>query len=365
VHFVSTNQWVVPETTTLSKETWVAATDVRVNGHIEDEVFAFAVSNTLAGTVSRDAWLAGGTVMLSGRVGDDARLAGQAVIVDGEIGGDLLAAATTLRVSSRTVIGGEAALYGMDILCKGRVGGRLRIKGSKVTLGGTVAGPVEITASEISVLRGTRIDGDLHYLCPKELFLDESVVLGGELLRRSPPETATAPGLHALLFQLGLMFGSLAVGVPFLAVFPACAGRAVRALRTQSWKCLLTGIVAGLLMICLIPLSALTLLGMPMALMLACSLILLSYIGKIMVGLALGGWALRRRGAQSFGNALLTLVAGMLLIYGGSALPVIGNAVWLAAVVLGMGALLLALFEQASVPAPPGPPAGAPRHNKQ
>ena len=361
VEFIHTNQFVVGEGEEIASETWVSATELVVEGTARNDLFGIATSNRVSGSISQDLWLGGDTVLFTGEVGDDARLAGRLISVEGAVQGDLLVAGETIRVAGQdAVVNGSATLMGGEVVCEGQIQGPLRIMAQRVTLGGDIREDVKITATEITVLRGTRIGGDLVYQSAKELFLDESVILDGNLVRQAAQATESAwPSMFDFLLQLGLLLGSMAVGIPFLALFPAYTGRAVQAMRYRAWRCVLTGLLAVVVLPILILFSAVSLFGAPLALVLTCALVLLAYIGKIVVALRLGGLLLRRRGVQTFGQALLTLVIGLLLIYGGTALPVIGGTLWLAVVILGVGSLLVALFRQPGPPAPPDTQPGA------
>ena len=134
-------------------------------------------------------------------------------------------------------------------------------------------------------------------------------------------------------------------GLPFVTLFPLFTSRAVTALRTQSNKCLLAGgiALAGLPMAA--GLAALTWIGIPLALLLAGVWGALLYLAKFVVAIPLAVWLLKLRGpADRQLGALPVLAVGLFLLYVADALPFVGFAVWLATVLYGMGALVLALL---------------------
>lgn len=295
---------------------------------------------------------------------DDLRLMGRAVEVDGPVEGNLTAAGTAVTLRPGTVVDGDALLAGENVVVQGEVGGDVRVYASTVTLNGGFDGDVRVAAEDIVVMPGTRIDGDLVYTTTKDLFLDPKVALGGQLVRKdveapelgvSPPSWRRSAGLNVFFYVCALL-----VAVPFIALFPHYTGRAVRLVRQSVLKCALAGLVG----LCLVPMAAVfalvTVVGMPLGILLLLAYTILLYLSKIVVALALGGMLLRRRGPQAFGRALTALSLGLLIIYALSAIPAAWFAVWFVVVLLGFGALLLAmpssLAPEAALPPSASPP---------
>jgi hypothetical protein len=140
----------------------------------------------------------------------------------------------------------------------------------------------------------------------------------------------------------------------------------VQWLKQSGWKCALAGFAAFGLFPMAIIILPFTLVGIPLSAVLLLLFLLLLYISKFAVGLALGGWILRRRGPLTFWRAVSTLGFGLVLLYILVSLPVIGLAVWLLSLWLGLGSLILAAVTpptpaEAAVPPPVPGPEGFPR----
>jgi cytoskeletal protein CcmA (bactofilin family) len=357
IAFVSSESYLVSTGQVVSGEAWVMATRIEIDGTQEADVFTLGGSNVLTGVVRKDFWALAETVKLRGTVTENARLAGRNVAVEGRVGGNLLAAAETVQLGDGCEVGGDTALLGSRVVASGHLKGSVRIIAKQATLGGHVEGNVDIRADDIVVLKGTRIDGDIKYASPSELFLDNTVQLGGALVKTESPEPQRRPVTEALLMQAIFLAGSLLLAAPFLALFPKVAGRALYGLRIASWRCSLIGLAALFLIPVFCAFSAITLFGLPLAIVLACGYIMLVYLSKIIVALAIGQMVLRRPGPLSFGQTLITLVVGLLLVYALTSIPGIGLTVWLVVTVWGMGALLLGLLSlgrSASLPPPEG-----------
>ncbi|HOW97211.1 MAG TPA: hypothetical protein P5567_02090 [Kiritimatiellia bacterium] len=360
--------FVLDEEQALTNELWLVAPAADIRGAVQDDLFAVGGTLLVAGAMGRDVWALGNEVDLTGRAAGHARLLGRALDIRGSVAGNLIGLGGSVGLAADSEVGGDAVLVGEDVTVEGRIGGRAQIYAQRATLSGRFGGTVRLYANDIVVHPGTEIRGDLEYTSSRDLILDERVALTGQLIRKE----AAAPALRstpaswseALSIQLLLFSAALLVALPFLAVFPGYAGRAVRLLRQSGWKCALAGVAA----FALFPMAALilplTIVGIPLAVVLLLLFILLLYASKFILALAVGGWLLRRRGALSFGRAISTLAVGLALLYGLVNVPGMGLAIGLIILWLGLGSLVLAALappsDGAAEPPPLPEPAGGP-----
>ncbi|MBN1268300.1 MAG: hypothetical protein JXB04_01825 [Kiritimatiellae bacterium] len=366
VAFRSAEHYTLDSATTLSKQLWLSADTARFDGTVEDDLFVSCRSATFAGSFRNDVWCLGENIELHGYIADHARLcAARLVNVQGRVGSTLMVIASSVTVGRPADIRGDALLMAESVTLEGRVGGRAVLVGYEATLGGRVDGNVRIIADDIVVLPDTVIEGDLVYTSAKELFLDTSVTLRGELIRKDVAATPSAR--RALTFRQRLSIqsfffvGAFLAGIAWIGLFPGTSGRAVRQLRQAGWRSLLAGFVAfGLL-----PMAAVfllfTIIGIPLSLVLATAYVLLLYLSKMVAALGLGAVLLRRRGPQPFGQAVAALGLGLLVLYGLALVPTAGTLVWFIATLLGLGGLVLGLLSSERTPPalpsePPVPP---------
>ncbi len=371
IEWHATNDYALKPGQTLSNELWVSADTAKVSGVAERNVFVQAQSLELAGAFRRDVWALADTLEFSGRAEQAVRVAAKrSAQLSGDIGGTLLVFGDTVQLQKDLRVADDAVLLGQDIIVEGSLSNRLWALGNKVTLAGYVGGTARIVSEEITLLPGTVIAGDLRYSSSKELVKPEGVTIAGQLLRVAKPNFGLGLPQLSLAQEVTLQFafflGALLVGLPFVSVFPLFTTRAVTVLRTQSNKCLLAGgiTLAALPMIAVM--AALTWIGLPLGLLLAGLYGTLLYLAKLIVAIPLASWLLTLRGPAGRPlGALPVLAVGLFLLYVAAALPFVGFAVWLATVLYGMGALVLALLGgQKSLPlvmlAPDRPPAPPP-----
>ncbi len=367
LEFLKTERYALPAGESAASDLWVAAQRIDIAGTAADDLFLLATAESffapdgsngvirIDGVCSNDVWALAAAVEMRGEIGDHARLAGRIVTLEGSVRNGAILAGTAVHVATGAVLGADAWLLGETVTMAGRVDGALRMTGQNVTLAGTCDGDVTIEAQDLVVLPGTRVAGDLRYRAPKELALDQTVSVGGAVVRL--PESAPSPGgrgggVSTFLVQAWLYLGALIVGVVFFRLFPRAGRPASGRLLVSFWKCLFAGFAALALgpFVCLA--AAASLVGLPFAMLLAVCLMVAVYLSKIVMGLYLGHVILRGRGGAGI---VIPLAVGLLPLYAGVQAGLLGAAVWITVACAGTGSLLLGLLERPA-PASSRPP---------
>ena len=333
-----------------------------VSGICRDDLFIVSSQFRLSGRCANDLWAMADDLTLAGQVDDHARLGGNKLAVEGTIANGLLAAGKAVHLSTGSVVRGGAVLAAESAILGGHVAGGLRVMADQCTLAGQVEGDVQLVANDIVIMPGTQIDGDLHYLSATELVLDQRVELKGKLIRDTAPLASPAerpPLRDQLAAQIVYLAAAWVSGLFLLGVFPGFASRAVVSLRGAPARCGLAGAIGFALIPMLAVAAAVTLIGLPVALLLGGLYVALLYLGKIAVALALGAFLMRWRGPQSFGRAALALLAGLMPVYLSALVPGVGSPLSMLINLLGLGALLQALWRPAGAAATPPPPPAA------
>lgn len=363
VDIATPQDYVLPAGETASNELFLSTITARIEGHAADDVFAVAQKGLdIPGLLGGDAWLMARTVNLDGSAADHVRGLAETFTVRGDLARGLAVMATTVHLATGSVVHGYAAMLGEHVMVEGRIEGPAQLLAQSVTLGGDLGGDVRLVAQDIVVLPGTRIGGNLIYTAPRELFLDHSVQLGGELIRRAPDQAGASARSWAdrMAFKVLQFAASFLAGLPLILLFPRLTGRATRLLRHATPRVMMTGLAA----LFVLPLAAvaafISVIGIPLALMVAAFYGILLYIAKVVVALALGAVVLQRPGPQSRSAVVGLLALGLFLLYAFASLPVVGGSVALLIGIMGLGALSLALLGADARRPPAREPAAAP-----
>lgn len=372
--------YVLQPDQSVSNELWLMAATIDIRGQANDDLFLLSetaattstnapASIQLAGTALGDVWAAGDSIESSGAIRRHARLLGYRYIqAGGTFERNLIAAGGSISVPESASIAGDALLAGRDVIVEGTIAGKTRLYAESATLAGRFGGDVTVIATAITVMPGTHIEGNLVYRDGenKEMILDPKVALQGKLIRLAPPAKAVQgwPSLGDVTLQLMLCMAAILVGIVFAGIFPSLTAMSVQRLTQSFWKCLFLGFVA----FCLIPMTAfflaLTLVGIPLALLALCAYAILVYAGKLTAALYLGYRVVHRFAEPAAPRLFPLLALGALLIYAAALLPFpIDILVWFGFTLPGMGALAGAIMDRRTpvfMTFPPPPASGPP-----
>ena len=353
IDFVQTNRFIVAETNTLADETWVSAQTIDISGTVSNDLFVTAPDTEMNGTFHEDVWCMGDEITTAGVFLNSTRLLSRIAQVRGTHYGPVMAAGTTVKIDRPAILYSDLLCFGENIIIEGSISGNVRVLAQRVTLGGQFKGDVSITAQEIIVLPGTIINGNLSYTAPDELVLPSSVIPGGSLQRNTavvePRRLLKAPLAVHFLFALA----ALVAGLVFTRLFPRYTSTALHLLRESRGISFLAG-SAGLF---ILPMASffifLTIIGIPLSLLVFLFYLILLYLSKITVALWIGS-AILRRNTFNKRSAAPPLALGLLVIYSITSITAIELPVNIAMIILGLGALLIALFKKPvrDIPAP-------------
>jgi cytoskeletal protein CcmA (bactofilin family) len=362
--FIQTNAFITAEGEITADDLLIAANYIEIKGLAQNDLFLISSSQSwkelnekegailLAGKCANDVWAVANKIDVSGNIQDHARLLAKLITVSGIVSNSAIFIANTIHITQTACLGKDVRLIGENVLVEGRVDGNLNIFGKNITLSGECSGNVQLTAADIAVLPKTRIGGNLVYRSPRELVLDKNVVLQGRLMRAvegvAKEERKPFISWPSLAMQSWLFIGALAAGVLLLLIFPALVENSVREINNSAWKCMLVGSMAA----CLIPLAclflALSIIGLPLAMLAAAFFAVLAYISKLMVGVVIGNLITRRNftGLKAFPAMGL----GLVFLYLAAGAGILGNIIWFLIVCLGLGGMISGYLAKRSLP---------------
>ena len=345
ISFLATNTYDVAKGETVADEQWVYAVDAGINGLVKDDLFVLSGNHMdLGGTFERNVWGMGGSVILAGKAKRNVRLMGKTVQIGGNVGGNAMVLGDTVKITPDAAIGGDMKLLGNNVILEGTTKGNVAITASRVaTISGTVEGNLEIVAPEIILQRDTRIGGNLTYTTNKELVPAEGIVAGK--LNRAIPQSSPAFSKVRMYSQAMWFFAALLVGVPFITLFPVTTAMASQLARTAPWKCLWVGALCAMALPIFGIMAVSSLVGVPLGALILGSWAILAYTSRIVMGLVIGTLVLRKNNT-SIGGVLLSMATGLAIIHIATAIPAISWSVQIVVVSMGMGALLLGLFQK-------------------
>lgn len=328
-------------------------------------LFAIGFSVAQGAEVAKDAHIAGFRVDMSGAIGGDVYAAGGSLTLDAPVAGDASMVGASISTTSRAVVSGNARLSAGTLTLDGAMEGVLLASGGTVTLNAPVAGDVWIAAGQVDFGPEARIGGILHLATSNRPPIPASVVPEDRIIyeqldghARQMIDHATGdwsrPGPWTAL--LGAIVGLgffLIIGVAALSVAPELTERLRMRAMTRPGQVFLAGVLGLSALVGLIPVAAMTIVGIPL-LPLIIVLIIVTWTCGYMLGVYTIAMRLfvnfGRPGATpegpTLGQKLLVLAGGIVVTSLVNFIPVLG---WIANVVimlLGAGSMAALIFER-------------------
>jgi len=285
-----------------------------------------------------------GTIVIRGTVtGDVAGAAGTIHVTEsGRVGGSVEAAAGTVRIDG-TVGGGVSVGAGtLDVTETARIGGDLDAGAGYAAIDGRIEGDVSVGAETVVLGPNARVAGDFQYDA-ETLTRDPEATVEGSVVRDGTRGSASGGAGNVLGSALGAVYELLAnllFGALLLFAFPdfsaSVASRVGAAPLRTGGAGLLTLVGAPIVLL----LVAVTLIGLPLAVVGA-----VAFAGLVWAGLVYGQYAVGVRALAAVGRehrwlALVVGVGGFTVL---GAVPVLGGLLELGALLLGLGALAVGI----------------------
>lgn len=316
----------------------------------------------LSESVTGDAMLVGGSVEYSGDVGGSylgaggqqeirgtmagsGRVVGGTILFGASVGRNVTLAGGSVELLQGAVVDRNAYLAGNLVRVGGTVHGDLYAGASEVVLDGTIDGDVRVEADQLVIGPSARIRGDLRYRVGMQpASIDSGATIGGDV-EVLPPRDEIGPGAvttYVLRVVAFILFGGVMV-----ALFPDGALRTVKAVRLRPVAALGLGLLWAIAVPIIALVTAVTVVGVPLALTLAAIYAASIYLAPAVPAMWLGDLLISTRDDSGNPNRLKAFLLGGPLVGIAILLPWAGLVLRLVAGLLGLGAMAMVLGDHA------------------
>ena len=326
------------------------------------DVLAAGASVSLRGTVAADTHVAGFDVEIEAATGGSVYAAGATVKLRGTVGQDLNASGFTVSTTPDAVTAGNARMSGGVVTIEGPVTGALTASGGEVTLNAAIGGDAVLAASSLNFGPEARIGGTLRYFAPAAVTIPASVIAPDKVTfvemkmtdrfrdmrgMMDKDRRPALPGFMSLFAGFLVTLGFLAlVGAAFLAFLPGPVESLRQSALARPGRCLMAGFLGLACLFGLVPVSAMTILGLPLV-----PFVMLATLVLWTLAYLLGAYVLALRLLDALGGAtdpgnwarVGALVAGVFIVALLNFIPFLGWMINLTLVLWGLGAMVLML----------------------
>lgn len=329
---------VVVKDRVVEEDLLVAGSNVRIQAEIKGDLAVAGSEVNITAPVGGYVLAAGSNVSINSSVGNDLWAAGSNVTINNSVGDNAMLAGNTVNLSPEASIRSDASIAGNTITVKGRVEHNLKLAASEAQIGSEIGGNVEADVERLIILPGAVIRGNLivHGSHPPEIS-PEAQVLGQTEFR---PREQRSPWLSWLFWWIYGFLALLITGFAVLLLSKVWANRVAQTFIGKPLYSLLAGLLALILVPVVIVLLAITVVGIPLALIFLafyCTVLILSCVfAAYLVGDRL--LSLMNRPQAS---PWLRMTVGALVLSFAASLPWLGWLVQLLILLIGFGALFL------------------------
>ncbi len=330
-YFAAGDQVVIEGT--INGDAYVAGGIVEVEGTVNGDLLVAGGMVTVGGTVTDDIRAAGGTVRFSGKVGKNISVAGGSVIVakSAHVSGNLLAACGNLEIT-------------------GAIDKEARVASGDAGISGTIKGNVDFAGDYLSVPQGANLGGNLNARVTEKqnVKIAEGTVHGKvDVSLEEMRHAARILGYSAWRFWFKIVWACSLILAGLIAVF--LFPTQIKKIGSTITQRLGETSIWGILGIIVIPIVSVvlcvTIIGIPVGVFALTIFLWMLYLSQLSLGVVLADRLFvleRKTGWNLFG----AIAVGVILMQALTFIPYLGFLVNLAAVILGVGAILLIVREE-------------------
>lgn len=322
---------------------------VTISGTVNGDVYAGGASVIVDGTVNGDLLAGGGSVIVSGNVLNDARIGAGQVLISGNINGNVSVGGGNVTFSNGSQIGGSVVAGAGVLNLFGPIGRGATIGAGDATISNSVGGNVKAGVGELTLGNKAQINGNLQYWSDNEATLQQGAVIRGESVHNLPKTEVKVKDFQKPLqglktvFKLVSLISTFILGLIFLKFLPKFTEDLASTISKKTLISLGLGLVAIILIPIVSILLLITVVGIPVAVLLLLSLIAAVIIFKVFVAMALGKFILKLVNIK-LANWLILLI-GLVVYTLVTSIPVIGGIITILALLVGLGAIIIAKKE--------------------
>lgn len=317
-----------------------------IQGEIRGDLILAVGSANIKGVVAGDVLGVAGDITISGPVEGDVRVAAGTINVNSTVGGNVNA------VGGKTLVGSEAEVgHSLSI-----VSGILNLNGAVVKNINGIVGQAAINApvggdiflnidsdGQLILSPEARIGGNINYVSGQEIRRLPGAEVAGIIRKIELPIKGSSSdklfsGLMSIILSVGI-FGLLVVGLLLIKLFPGFARRISDTMVEHPGRLIAWGFVYFWLIPLAIILFAITIIGLPLAFIVASLYKIFLYIAVVFASLAVGRWLLKKIN-KTDANLLFSFVIGIIIITILIIIPFIGWFIGLVFIWWGLAALV-------------------------
>jgi len=336
---ITTDRYIVRVGETVTEDQYVTSTSAFVEGVIDGDLTIFSGSVTITGDVlgSVTVFSVGAVTVADGaRIGGSLRGTAGTLRVGGTVESDVFVAAASVIIEPSGRVGRDVMGFGGGLTVDGDVARDVRGRILRAEISGDVGGDVDIATQKLDVTSTAVIDGDVLYRSASDANIDEAARISGSVTRLPTRSNFVYDVILSMATVISFL-GFLVAGIVALWLFRSSSSRAVGSILRKPVRSFLVGFLTVIAFPAAVLLLAMTLVGLPLAVVGLLIGGIAFILGPVPAVTALGNRVLLNRGGL-FGAFVVGASLWGIAIW---LIPVVGGFVYLIGSIWGIGAWVM------------------------
>lgn len=318
---------------------------IKFDGNLSGDLLAAGNTIVQNGTVGGSFMAVAQNIDISGPISQSSRVASQYLNITSSVNQNLIAFAQKVDLKTNGYVGKDLHTFCAELNIDGKVGRNLKGAAGTVTISGTIKGDIDMEVDKLILLSTARVKGNINYESSKEVDIQEGAVVLGktEWKKTEPSQKKPAPGkfiLKKFLTFLGLFI----VGLILIPLFKEQTQRIKGNLKKSLLKSIGMGFIFLVCMFILLVISimlSLVIVGLPLAVLSAVTILSMFFLSEIAVAAGLGDWLLVSITKNGGISPILSFLVGLFILVVLTSIPYfIGTLFYLVILFVGTGAII-------------------------
>lgn len=337
--FKSGDNISVPASETIDGMLFAAGGNIDIAGTVDGDMYCAGQTVNISGTINGDVFCAGQTINVSGKIDGNLRLAGQTVTLSGLVGRSASIASQDLSITKSSTISRDLLGGSQNVTIHGSIGRDFTLGTSTLTLYGKVGRDIKGGVETLTVGSSGIVGRNVDYYSTKDPVINNGGKISGKVTRTEPKRqtmSAWAPVAFLIGFFIYALITMLIIGLVISALFPRILEESAEVAMKRPGQVVLVGFLAMILVPALITLLMLTVVGIPLAIMLILTWVIIAFLSTPFAGYLVGRVLLR----GSTQRAIPTMLLGITILTISYFIPILGFITFITAYLFGVGMIL-------------------------
>ncbi len=321
----------------LDSSLYAASQEVNIDGIVNGDVHCVGQKVVINGTVNGDVLCAGQELTINGTVNGSIRVAGQHVRINGVVSRSATIAGDQVTITREARIGNDATVAGSKVVIEGSIKRDIVVTAGDARIDGHIGRNVRYEGAMLRLQNAAHIGGALTYTSDRAVDKDSNAQIVGSTTHHTPKKSNMPWGITVA--EIVTMFIALLLfSMALVLLLPKAVHQASQVAVSSLGLSVLIGFAAMIAFPAAIALLMTTVVGIPLALALGLSGLLLLFVSGPIAGYYLGSMLLSK--SHNPVHIMLLGSSVLLLLY---LVPVIGVLIMFTAYLIGSGAVLIAI----------------------